>query len=73
MFDIGVMFYEVVGYPLRAFVIEPNAETSEDDDSDACEAVGTITGILINHLIEKNVPHNLLISNGGKTIYIFPR
>jgi hypothetical protein len=73
MFNIGVFFYELVDFPMRAFVVEPNVETEGEGDSDACEAVGTITGMLVNHLIEKNVPHNLLISNFGKTVYIFLR
>ena len=73
MYDVGVLLHEVVDYPLKCFLITPNQETDPEGDSDACEAVSTIVGILVNHLIEKNVPHNLLISDGGKAVYIFLR
>ncbi len=28
---------------------------------------------MLNHLIDKNIPHNLLIAEEGMTIYIIPR
>ncbi len=28
---------------------------------------------MLNHLIDKNIPHNLLIADEGMTIYIIPR
>lgn len=73
MYDVGVLLHEVVDYPLRCFLITPNQEVDPEGDADACEAISTIVGILINHLIDKNVPHNLLISDFGKAVYIFPR
>jgi hypothetical protein len=29
--------------------------------------------VVLNHLIDKNIPHNLLIADEGMTIYIIPR
>ena len=31
------------------------------------------TGVVLNHLIDKNIPHNILIADEGMTIYIIPR
>jgi hypothetical protein len=29
--------------------------------------------VILNHLIDKNIPHNLLIADEGMTIYVIPR
>ena len=40
---------------------------------DAQEALAHTAGVVLNYLIDKNIPHNLLISDDGMTIYILPR
>jgi hypothetical protein len=30
-------------------------------------------GVVLNYFIDKNIPHNILISDDGMTIYILPR
>lgn len=74
MYQCGVRFGEVLGgWPVRTLVLSP-AETGEDISlEDAQEALAHATGVLLNHLIDKNIPHNLLIADDGMTIYVIPR
>ena len=74
MYQCGVRFGEVLGgWPVRTLVLSP-AETSEDISlEDAQEALAHATGVLLNHLIDKNIPHNILIADEGMTIYVIPR
>jgi hypothetical protein len=30
-------------------------------------------GVVINHLIDQNIPHNILVADEGMTLYIIPR
>jgi len=30
-------------------------------------------GVVLNYLIDKNIPHNLLIADEGMTVYLIPR
>lgn len=75
MYQCGVRFGEVLGgWPVRTLVLSP--ETGEGQDislEDAQEALAHATGVVLNHLIDKNIPHNLLIADEGMTIYIIPR
>ena len=75
MYQCGVRFGEVLGgWPVKAIVlspdISPEAETSLED---AQEALAHAAGVVLNHLIDKNIPHNLLIADEGMTLYIIPR
>lgn len=40
---------------------------------DAQEALSHTAGVVLNYLIDKNIPHNILIADEGMTIYIIPR
>ena len=40
---------------------------------DAQEALAHVAGVVLNYLIDKNIPHNLLIADEGMTLYIIPR
>jgi hypothetical protein len=75
MYQCGVRFGEVLGgWPVRTLVlspdISPEAETSLED---AQEALAHAAGVVLNHLIDKNLPHNLLIADEGMTLYLIPR
>jgi hypothetical protein len=75
MYQCGVRFGEVLGgWPVHTLVlspdISPDAETSLED---AQEALAHAAGVVLNHLIDKNIPHNLLIADEGMTLYIIPR
>lgn len=64
---------------MRTLVLSPDisGEGLEGTDSpsmeDAQEALAHAAGVVLNHLIDKNIPHNLLIAEDGMTIYIIPR
>jgi hypothetical protein len=75
MYQCGVRFGEVLGnWPVRTLLLSP--DTSGDGEvslEDAQEALAHAVGVILNHLIDKNIPHNLLIADEGMTVYIIPR
>jgi hypothetical protein len=75
MYQCGVRFGEVLGgWPVRTLVLSPDiAPDSDTSLEDAQEALAHAAGVVLNHLIDKNIPHNLLIADEGMTIYIIPR
>lgn len=75
MYQCGVRFGEVLGgWPVRTLVLSPDiAPDSDTSLEDAQEALAHAAGVVLNHLIDKNIPHNLLIAEEGMTIYIIPR
>jgi hypothetical protein len=74
MYNCGVRFGEVLGWPVRTLVLSPEI-TSESEASleDAQEALAHTAGVVFNYLIDKNIPHNILIADEGMTMYIIPR
>lgn len=74
MYTCGVRFGEVRDWPVRALVISPDiSASSEASLEDAQEALAHAAGVVINYLIDKNIPHNLLIADEGMTLYLIPR
>lgn len=74
MYNCGVRFGEVIGWPVRALVLSPEiSNESEASLEDAQEALAHAAGVVFNYLIDKNIPHNLLIADEGMTMYIIPR
>ena len=46
----------------------------EDVDlSEIHTSLAYVAGTITNLLLDKNIPHNILISNQGKNIFIIPR
>ena len=43
------------------------------DIGEIYSSLSFVAGAITNILLEKNIPHNLIISDKGKTIYIIPR
>jgi len=74
MYSCGVRFGEVLGWPVRTLVLSPEV-TNEGEASleDAQEALAHAVGVVLNYLIDKNIPHNLLIADEGMTVYVIPR
>lgn len=87
MYNVGVSFYTTDEWPVKTFVVKPSKSASDEakgDDSgeeentlgDAADPLASVAhavGVILNILIEKNIPHNLLISEQGKAVYIIPR
>lgn len=74
MYNCGVRFGEVVNWPLSSLVLSPDIQQdSEISLEDAQEALAHAAGVVLNYMIDKNMPHNILISEEGMTIYIIPR
>ena len=68
-------FGEVLGgWPVKTIVLSPDiSPEAEASLEDAQEALAHAAGVVLNHLIDKNIPHNLLIADEGMTLYIIPR
>ena len=73
MFNCGVRFGEVVGWPVRTLLLSPQIEDDNTELEDAQEALAHAAGVVLNHLIEANIPHNILVADEGMTLYIIPR
>jgi len=76
MYNCAVGFGELgETYPLRTLVLSPDIDGNNEDTSleDAQEALAHTAGIVLNYLIDLNIPHNLLVADEGMTIYIIPR
>lgn len=74
MYNCGVRFGELTGWAVKTLVLSPDI-TSESEVSleDAQEALAHAAGVVLNYLIDKNIPHNILIADEGMTLYILPR
>ena len=74
MYNCGVRFGELKGWPLYTLVLSPDVKgEGETSLEDAQEALAHTAGVVLNYMIDKNIPHNLLIADDGMTMYIIPR
>ena len=74
MYSCGVRFGEVKGWPVHTLVLSPDISgESEATLEDAQEALAHTAGVVLNYMIDKNIPHNVLVSDEGMTLYIIPR
>jgi len=73
MFSCGVRFGEVIGWPMQTLLLSPQIEDENTQLEDAQEALAHAAGVVLNHLIEANIPHNILVADEGMTLYIIPR
>jgi ATP adenylyltransferase/5',5'''-P-1,P-4-tetraphosphate phosphorylase II len=60
-----------VNYPVRGFVLRPIEENAELGD--IYSSISFVAGTITNYLLEKLIPHNLIVADKGLTIYIIPR
>ena len=73
MYNCGVRFGELNNWPVRTLLLSPEVGTGEETLDDAQEALTHAAGVVINHMIEANIPHNILVADEGMTMYIIPR
>jgi hypothetical protein len=82
MYNVGVKFYVTEEWPVKTFVVKPHKKESEEDDgpdntlggdTDPLSSVAHAVGVVLNILIDSNIPHNLLIAGQGEEVYIIPR
>jgi len=75
MYNCAVRFGELENWPVRTLILSPDIDDANEDVSleDAQEALGHTAGIVLNYLIDQNIPHNILIADEGMTLYIMPR
>lgn len=73
MYNCGIRFGEVTNYPLRALLISPEIQSEETSLEDAQEALAHTCGVVINLMIDMNLPHNILVTDEGMTVYVIPR
>jgi hypothetical protein len=73
MYQCGVRFGELINYPIRAFLVSPDLVSDDTSLEDAQDALAHACGVLINLMIDMNVPHNILVSDEGMTVFVIPR
>ena len=75
MYNCAVRFGELTNWPVKTLILSPDIDEGNEDASleDAQEALSHTAGIVLNSLIDQNIPHNILISDEGMTLYIIPR
>jgi len=73
MYNCGVRFGEVVGWPMQALLLSPEIYDDSASLEDAQEALAHTAGVVLNYLIDANIPHNILVADEGMTLYIIPR
>jgi len=73
MYNCGVRFGEVQNYPIRALLISPDILSEETSLEDAQEALAHACGVAINLMIDLNIPHNILVTDEGMTVFVIPR
>jgi hypothetical protein len=78
MFNCAVRFGELSDdYPMKVLVLSPDIDEAKEGEEasleDAQEALAHTAGIVLNYLIDMNIPHNILITDEGMTLYIIPR
>lgn len=73
MYNCGVRFGELLNWPIRSMLLSPELGSGKETLDDAQEALTHAAGVVINHMIETNMPHNILIADEGMTMYIMPR
>ena len=78
MYNCAVRFGELTDWPLRTLILSPDLDSvgdgaEEPSLEDAQEALSHTAGIVLNYLIDQNIPHNILIADEGMTLYIIPR
>ena len=52
MFNCGVRFGEIVGFPVRALLISPSIESEETSLEEAQEALAHCVGVVLNYMID---------------------
>ena len=75
MYSCAVRFGELIGWPLKTLILSPDIDETNEDASleDAQEALAHTAGVVLNYLIDLNIPHNILLADEGMTVYIIPR
>ena len=68
---MGVIFEELIDYPVRGIVLTPADRKA--DISEIYSSLSFTTGTITNYLLSEVIFHNLIITDGGNSIYIIPR
>jgi len=69
-FSVGVVVEELLD-EVKGFVLTPLDDKAEQ--SAIFSSLSFVFGLIVNSLLEQNIPHNVILTNGGHTIYILPR
>jgi len=68
----------IIKEPLICWKIEARTNKEENSDISAMEnlfqnSISHIVNLLLSKLIDKEIPHNIIMTNQGKTFYVIPR
>jgi hypothetical protein len=64
---------ETFNYPVDCIILQPQEEVKEDNIDQAQESLCHVCGVITSIFVDKNIPHNLLMSDNGMSFYIIPR
>jgi hypothetical protein len=56
-----------------SFKVIGNSSFAMDAESNYQNSLANAVNMIVSHLIDMSVPHNIIISEGGKVFYILPR
>lgn len=73
MFSVGVKLQKLNNYPANCIIVKPEGTIDEQLVSDATDSIGSVSGMILNFMVENNIPHSLLVADNGLAVYIFPR
>jgi hypothetical protein len=74
MFDENILVtFSSLNYPLRAWKVVATEISHSEDSSTYQNSISNCVNFILSELIENEIPHNLLISESGRSIYIMPR
>ena len=73
MYSCPVRFGELTDWPCQTLILSPDIDNESISLEDAQEALAHTAGIVLNYLIDQNIPHNILMADEGMTLYIIPR
>ena len=70
---MGVILSETNNYCMRSLILQPDGIVSEDNIDQAQESLSYVSALISDILLTSNIPHNMLITEGGMVFYIIPR
>jgi len=74
MFDTNVKFSLFLIYtPVKAFRIEVTEKTQTEDKLFLQNSISNGINLILSHLIEDELPHNVIITENGCVAYVIPR
>jgi len=73
VFTVAISLQEVTNFATQAFVLQAKDVLSDINHDQAIDSVSQACGMITNFFIDKSIAHNVIFSENGLKVYIFPR